>query len=173
MLFLLVSVVGGLTRGASAPQKPVRVQLKPGYALGEETRTEAGPRQQQDRPPPRSRPATTPGSTASSPVRQLRRSGGHTPAPAPCTADEPAQAGQQTDHHGPPAPRHRQRPPRSTAAPRTRRHHPRRPGRPQAPPRAAYYYIHPSQPTARHSARQRTTLYSWTANKQDIESIYM
>ena len=69
MLFSLVSVVGGLTPGASAPGKPPPGVQKPGYAVGEETRTETGPRQQQDRPPPRSRPATTPGSAASSPGR--------------------------------------------------------------------------------------------------------
>ena len=65
--------------------------------------------------------------------RQAERRTG--PAPAPCTAGGPAHAGQRTDHHhGPPAPRHRQRPPRSTAAPRTRHPAPAA-GPPHGPPR--------------------------------------
>jgi len=86
MLFLLLNHKTIPTPGASAPQKPVRVHLKPGYAVGGETRTDTGPRPHEDRPPPRSRPATTPGSAASSPGR---RSGGppHGPPQRPQSQD--------------------------------------------------------------------------------------
>ena len=187
MLFLLLNHKTIPTRGASAPQKPVRVHPKPGYALGEESRTGTGPRQQQDRPPTRSQPRTTPGSAANSPGRRNR---GPATATAARTAGGPAHAGQRTDHHhGPPAPRHRQRrhdrqqDRERDTRPRSR---PRQQDRPtarhsahaaqdahrtrHAPP---YYYIHPSPTTARQGARQRPTLDSWTARRQDIESGYM
>ena len=118
LTFFLISVVGGLTPGRVSARNPPPAPQMTCYALGEESRTGTGPRQHEDRPPPRSRPATTPGSAASSPGR---RSGGPATAPAPCTAGRPAQAGQLTatttaNGPGPPS-----APPRSTAAPRSRR----------------------------------------------------
>lgn len=165
MLFLLVSVVGGLTPGASAPGKPPPGRLKAGYALGEETRAETGPRQHEDHPPPRSQPGTTPGSAASSPGR---RSGGPATAPAARPAGGPAQAGQPTaSGPGPPAPRPRHSPPRSTAAPRTQ---PRQQDRPTAshsptePGQRTPYYYTPVTDDSPPGRRQRPTLDSWTGS---------
>lgn len=169
MLFLLLNHKTIPTRGASAPQKPVRVHPKPGYALGEETRTETGPRPQQDRPPPRSRPRTTPGSAASSPGRRNR---GPATVPAARQAGRPAQAGQLTatttaSGPGPPAPKRRQRPPRSTAGPS-----PSRPatipataaGPPHGPPRP-----HSAQ-TADAPTRRPTTSPTPPGRPQDAAS---
>lgn len=64
MIFFMISVVGGLTPGASAPGKPPPGHLQPGYAVGEDTRTGTGPRRHEDHPPPRSQPGTTPAAQA-------------------------------------------------------------------------------------------------------------
>lgn len=63
----------GLTPGRVSARKAPEAIPKPGYAVGEETRTGTGPRQhagqQQDRRRHDPDPATTPGSTAGSPGR--------------------------------------------------------------------------------------------------------
>ena len=175
MLFLLVSVVGGLTPGASAPGKPPPGVPKPGYAVGEESRMETGPRQHEDRPPPRSQPQTTPGSAASSPCK---RSGGPATATAASPASGPSQAGQPTATTTASEPG-----PRPATAPQSQDS-----GRPAPTPddsvhaaqdahrtrqRPPNYYINPSAATARQDARQRPTLDRWTGSGQDIESGYM
>ena len=124
-------------------EKPQGDTPKAGYAVGEETRTEAGPHS--SRTARRHDPghATTPGSTASSPGR---RSGG------PATI-RPRQQDRPTARHGPSEPGQR------TPRPDARRQPTRRPGRPQEPPRAAlllYTPISSDRPPHAHSAPRWT-----------------
>lgn len=150
------------TRGASAPQKPVRVHPKPGYAVGEETRTGTGPLQRQDRPPPRSTAVPTPRRSEALPAPTAgapRRTAGPTaehprrPAARP-TADSAPTIGSRTVPRPATAPTEpRQRTPRPDA----RRQPPRRPGRPQDAASAALLLIYTHQQPQPASGPRWTT----------------
>ena len=90
LLFLNSAVLSQATPGRDSARKAPAAHPKPGYAVGEETRTGTGPRphagQQQDRRRHDPDPATTPGSTAGSP-------GGAEDTP------RPRQQAQQADPH--------------------------------------------------------------------------
>ena len=80
--FFLISVVGGLTPGASAPGKPPRGTPKTCYAHGEETRAEPGPTAAgAAHAATITGPASTTGSATGSPCRHTRHSSGPTTAP--------------------------------------------------------------------------------------------